>query len=40
MLKSGKKYSELLNLGFEFVETESEAEPEEEDEGVYRIVSR
>lgn len=40
MLKSGKKYSELLNLGFEFVETEFEAEPEDEDEGVYKIIKK
>lgn len=40
MLKSGQKYSELLNLGFEFVETEFEAEPEDEDEGVYKIIKK
>ena len=40
MLKSGQKYSELLNLGVEFVETEFEAEPEDEDEGVYKIIKK
>lgn len=40
MLKSGKKYSELLDLSFEFVEIESTTEPEDEDEGVYKIVNK
>lgn len=39
MFKSGKKYSELLNLDFEFIETEVIDESDEE-EGVYKIIKK
>jgi hypothetical protein len=37
MLKIGKKYSGLLSMGFQFIETEPQLEKEEE-EGVYNII--
>jgi len=38
MLKMGKKYSAMLKVAFDFVETDSEEEVEDYQEGVYNIV--